>query len=129
MIKKVRYLFLSFSLIFLLGHSFVPHTHEYGRGTVEIRSCKPAAPQSLSDFLACLFLQDLGNEHLTNFKPASDATAATLVLFIGSNSEFSFSENAAITEELAYLPYQESLYKVAALRLADSRGPPSIMFP
>lgn len=128
MIEKVRYLFLSFSLIFLLGHSFVPHTHAYDRDTVQIRSCEPAIPQSLADLLTSLFLQDLGSEHLTNFKPASDATAATLVLFIGSNSEFSFSENAAITEELAYLPYQESPYKADVSRLADIRGPPRIMY-
>jgi hypothetical protein len=129
MIEKVRYLFLSISLIFLLGHTFVPHTHEHDRDTVQIRSCQHAPPQSLGDLLASLFLQDLGSEHLTNFKPATDAdaTVATLVLFIGSSPEYSFSENPEITEEFAFLPYQELRYKFDGLRLADSRGSPHIM--
>lgn len=127
MITKVRYLFLSFSLIFLLGHSFVPHTHEYDRDTVQIRSCQHANPQSLADLLASLFRQDLGSAHLTNFKPATDATPTFLVFFIESSLDFLFSENAALTEEVTFIPYQESFYKSEASRLIGSRGPPSII--
>ncbi len=128
MMVKVRYLFLSLSLTFLLGHSFVPHTHEYDRDTVQIRSCEQAAPQSFADLLVSLFLQDLGSDHLTHFKPATDATPTLLVLFIESSLEYSFSENAAVTEEVAFLPYQEPLYKADGMRLAGSRAPPSIMY-
>lgn len=89
--KWISYSFIWLAAILLIGHSLVPHVHQYSKVlTVDARNCHPEASYG---FLGKLFSVDIGGEgHLEEYlqlksgsikfsKPAYKAECNTFSVF------------------------------------------------
>ena len=125
MIQAVRYFFLHLSLALLLAHSLVPHQHGVENETPSFQSTAVANPLNVFDWLASLFQQDLGEDHLQNYRPSSELPTVYLLLSLDATKQEGDNNRQVLLRCLSYIPYQTPFYDHHWSLSAVSRGPPS----
>lgn len=124
--KSFAYFFLTCSLILVLGHSILPHSHvERQMGMCEISESKDL---SITEIIKLSLAHNLGSNHLEEFNKLKKSTFTLKVSqkeFIGNKSISIVASNYTIAVEYVLLPeanYQDD-YLFTDTQL---RAPPSI---
>ncbi|MEO0330128.1 MAG: hypothetical protein AAF223_00360 [Bacteroidota bacterium] len=125
MIQAVRYFFLHLSLALLLAHSLVPHQHGVENETPSFQSTAVANPLNVFDWLASLFQQDLGEDHLQNYRPSPEFLAVYLLPGLDATKQEEYDNCQVLLRSLSYIPYQTLFHDHHWSLSAVSRGPPS----
>ena len=124
MMQAVRYFFLHLSVALLLAHSLVPHQHEAEDAPLSLHNHDVATSPSVFDWFASLFGQDLGEDHLQNYRPSSELLTAYLPALFNHDHQREYNGRVILIQQLAYLPYQDQSPDDHALPATANRGPP-----
>ena len=122
--QVVRYFFLHASLLLILAHSFVPHGHDSEDGNLQLDSIEESKPLDLLDWLATVFQQDLGEDHLENYRPAYKFLATFSPPLLSNQLSRTSRPIAVLVQDFEYLPYQVPQYLTHHWPFIENRGPP-----
>ncbi len=132
-LKLVRHISLSLSVLFLLLHSFLPHAHKSeleGKALSKLESYEQA---DVFEAIIDALKNDQGEGHLENFQPSRDADANFNSLHFSLLADLSFSlkiEYDSIvhdnTQDLSF-PVCDFKAKSGFSKAINGRAPPFLM--
>jgi len=124
--RTVQYFFLYTSLFLLLAHSLVPHAHEPHEEASQPEVIENQQPHDVLEWLAIVFQQDLGEDHLEVYQPAFKYLTDSLLPQLNDAQVLILSPALRLSHEFDYQPYQVPYYILHYWSSTGSRGPPSV---
>jgi hypothetical protein len=125
--RAVQYFFLYVSLFLLLAHSLVPHVHEPEEEASHSQVADSKQPRDMLEWLAIVFQQDLGEDHLEIYQPVFKYLADSLYPHFNDGQVVSLNRlSFCLLQDFDYLPYQAPYYIIHLRSSIGSRGPPSV---